>query len=620
MRPRKIFRITFWTLGAGAVALVAGFAPSRLRAQAAAGCEAPPDVQAALDQLPDREPPEVTDWQYHSEKLTAFQTLLKQYPNDFFVQRAYINFMGYPYEERTRVIAEYKARHEQNPSDPDAAYLYGTTLVGRSSGEAIKLFESALRAAPAFPWPHLTLAEIYNAPVFLDKQKALAHTKSFLSACPSVFDGYDHATQLDNLELAREAATKLRAILAPRSDRKALDAYPTLWALEFKAHPPSEYGPLRKQVAEDLTRIRALNAVHTREWYDALEEGYKLAGDQKQSDWAKDERVRLFPNHWELAAREKWDKEHHYPQRDDPADKKRAYYTELLQQSAEWVKARPVSGSIWSARLNAMEHLDNIPAAEIEAAVDKYMEVERANGGPSGPELDDYSTAAEVLAKKHLEPDRLVEFAEKGLKKFDVDSKHPMYDLYATKENLSNNNFYEASNETQLLAYKADGFFELKQASKAQLTLQQLDERLQDLKPLIGDKQERRKAYLGNESDYWFLMGRLAELQDRKQDAMAYYESGLLARLEAQQKPETGEPDELADNAHRLWTELGGTKDGWSAWFGKREAALASLATLTWEDANEPLPPLNITDLNGKTWTLADLKGKETFLNFWATW
>jgi len=34
----------------------------------------------------------------------------------------------------------------------------------------------------------------------------------------------------------------------------------------------------------------------------------------------------------------------------------------------------------------------------------------------------------------------------------------------------------------------------------------------------------------------------------------------------------------------------------------------------------EPLPDFQLTDLQGKTWRLADLKGKVTFINVWASW
>lgn len=36
--------------------------------------------------------------------------------------------------------------------------------------------------------------------------------------------------------------------------------------------------------------------------------------------------------------------------------------------------------------------------------------------------------------------------------------------------------------------------------------------------------------------------------------------------------------------------------------------------------AGQPLPPLQALDLQGKTWNLADLRGRAVVLNFWATW
>ena len=36
--------------------------------------------------------------------------------------------------------------------------------------------------------------------------------------------------------------------------------------------------------------------------------------------------------------------------------------------------------------------------------------------------------------------------------------------------------------------------------------------------------------------------------------------------------------------------------------------------------AGQALPPLAATDLNGKTWELAALRGRAVLINFWATW
>jgi hypothetical protein len=597
-----------------------GFAPSVLQAQGVEACGPLPTVKAGLDQLPSYQSPAQTDWQYHEQWSAAIQVLLGQYPDDLFVQRTYISSMLNPYD-REKVIEQYKVRHEQSPDNPQISYLYALTLVGRQSPEAIKLLDTALEKAPKFPWPHLSLVTIYASPNFLDKQQSVAHMKAFLDLCPQTLEGYEALTRLDDKELIRQSAERLRALLQTRSDPDALGAYSTLWSLEFKAHPPSEYEPLRKRVAEDLKHIHTLDLQDKRQSYEALEEGYKLVNDQEQSDKLKEERQRRFPQPWELAAMEKWRKDHQYPGADDPADKKRAFYSDLLKQTEQWVRERPNTTYIWWERLDAMEHLDDVATAEVEATVDKAFEVAKSNAGPRELDSDDYFNVAEILSKKGLQPERVVEMAQKGLAQLEVESKRPpSHDLYNTKERLEDVSFYRASQRVQGLVFETDGYLRLKQADKAQLNLAQIDVRLQELKPLSGDKQERRDTCSRQESFYWELMGRLAELQNRKLDAMAFYENGLLKRLEARQKPETGMKDELAENARRLWNDLGGTDEGWKLWYGRRADTLAQQATLTWEEANVPLPAFELTDLHGKTWQVANLKGKVTFLNFWASW
>jgi hypothetical protein len=600
-------------------ALLLAFIPAGVRAQGPDACEPAPALKAALDQIPSYQSPSQTDWQYEQQRLSAIRALLQQYPDDVFVLRTYFNSVWND-EDRDKLREEFKARHEKNPDDPLSSYLYANLLVGRDSPQATKLFESALAKAAKFPWPHYSLVTIYRSPNFQNKDLAASHMKAFLGLCPESLDGYRLLTEFDDKEMLREGAAKLRALLQPRSDTDALGAYSTLWSQEFKTHPPSEYGPLRKQVGEDLQRLRALNLQDKRQWYRALEEGYKLVNDQKQSDWAKDERQRRFPTPYELPAMSKWEKDHKWPASDAPADKKREYFTEYLKQSAEWVKERPNTTFIWSGRASAMAYLQEVPAAEVEAAVDKAFQVTKANAGPHDLDSYDYFNVAEVLSKRGLQPERIVEMAQKGLARLEIESKQPFYDLYATKDNIEDNKFYRASQRIQGLQFEADGYVRLKQTDKAQILLAQIDERLQDFKTLAGDKQSRKEDCLGRESSYWGLMGRLAELQNRKSDAMAFYEEGLLKRLEGRQKPETGVKDELADNARTLWKSLGGTDEGWRVWYGRQADALLQQATLTWEEANLPLPTFQLADLHGKTWQVADLKGKVTFLNFWASW
>lgn len=601
-----------------ALILFASSITPQSRAQQLDACSPSPEVQAALDVLPKRMPNQ-TEWGFHQKELEAIQAVRRQHPNDIFVERRYINAMR-DRTERPKVIEEYKARWAANPHSPLMAYLYGLMLVGHESTESIKLFNRALEKDPKFPWPHIPLRWLYSSPVFRDKTKADAHLKAFLDTCPTSFEGYEELSRADeDKEMIRMSAARLRAVLEKRDDADAIAAYQTLWALEFKATPPSEYEALRERTARDVVRIRALNLQEKRQWYDALEDGYKVANDQKNADWAKNERELHDPSPWAPPSLGKWLEDHHSPNKDDSEEIKRAYNKELLVQTNKWIQERPNTTFIWGMRLDALTQLDEVPRAEIETAADQLIKVAQKNTGPGGPDSADYFKVTRALSQRHLQPGRVMEMAEKGLEAVEIEEKEAFFDLYMDKERAEFR-FYNTSRKLDGLAYLAQASIELKQADKAQITLSRMDERLQDLKSLAGDKSDRKESYLEHLSAYWGRMGRLAELQQRKLDAMGFYENALLARLEAKQKPVSGEKDELAEDAKTLWSSLGGTSEGWTMWYGRRANELARSVTLRWEDANEPLAGFELEDLNGKTWSVESLKGKVTFLNFWASW
>jgi hypothetical protein len=590
-----------------------------LHAQAPDSCAPIPAVKAALDELPSYATPDQTMPQFREQKMARIQALLRQYPGDLFIERTYTDFQSWT-PERDQVIEHYKGLAEKNPDDARWLYLYGLTLVGRQSPEAIKLLGSAMVKDPKFAWPHLKLAAIYTAPNFLNKEKSVAEVKSFLNLCPASFEGYQQLIQSDDRGLQSASAQKLRDLLRARTDPDAVGAYRTLWSLEFKARPPAEYEPLRKQVAEDIKRIRSLNLEEKRQWYSALEEGYKLVNDQKQSDWAKAERQRRFPSMWELAAAEKWWKDQPRPTAEDPLEKRQAYYIDLLKQTEQWVKQRPNTTYIWWQRLNAMEHLEDVPLAEVQDFGERAVKVGESNAGPWGPDSDIYLNVAAVFSKKKIQPARVVELVHKGLEQLEAESKQPPYDLWAKKDNIEESNFYRSSTRLEALTFETQAYLQLGDNQKAQQELAKIDQRLPELKSLAGTKEDRMKGYSSRQVAYWRLMARLAEAEHHQLDAMAYYENALLTRLQAGIKPETGEKDELAADAQKLWTTLGGSADGWKQWYARPAAELAAKSTLTWQESNEPLPAFEIADIKGKTWQLADLRGKVVLLNVWASW
>lgn len=584
-------------------------------------CNPSPEVKAALDLL--REPtPDQTKWGFHQKELEAIQAVRRQYPNDIFVERRYIEAMQ-DRTERPKVIEEYKTKWIANSQSPLMAYLYGLVLVGPESSESIKLLIGALETDPKFAWPHLSLVQIFSSRKFRDPSKASAHLKSFLDACPTSFDGYEELSRAkENREATGIYAARLRALLEKRDDIDAIAEYRTLWTLEFRTTSPSEYQGLRERTARDVLRIRALDLHEKRQWYDALEEGYRLTNDQRAVDWAKNERELHVPDPWYPAFSDKWFEDHHFPSEDASAETRSAYNKELLAQTNSWIRERPNSTYVWEIRLDALTQLKEVFPQEIETAADQLIQVAQKNAGPVGPDSRDYFKVAHALSKRHLQPDHVQEMATKGLELSEIEEKYLLrdYDLYFDKDGAAEFRFYRAHENVDGLAYLAEAYIELKQADKAQVTLSRMDERLQDLKSLVGDKNAYKDSYLEKMSAYWSLMGRLAQLQQRKLDAMGFYESALLERLDAKQKPVPGQKDELAEDARKLWLSLGGTSQGWTMWYGRRANELARSVTLRWDDANEPLTPFHLADLNGKTWSVESLKGKVTFLNFWASW
>ena len=145
---------------------------------------------------------------------------------------------------------------------------------------------------------------------------------------------------------------------------------------------------MRQQVRQDLERIRPLDFEKYRQWYETLDDGYKLVNDQKQADWADEQLRRRFPSAGESPEMTKWFKDHPWPAVDASRHTRLAFYSDLLAQTTQSSKehANEILRSffIWRYRLDAMEHLDEVPATEVEIAVDQMLKFAGENMG-DGP-------------------------------------------------------------------------------------------------------------------------------------------------------------------------------------------------------------------------------------------
>jgi thiol-disulfide isomerase/thioredoxin len=116
--------------------------------------------------------------------------------------------------------------------------------------------------------------------------------------------------------------------------------------------------------------------------------------------------------------------------------------------------------------------------------------------------------------------------------------------------------------------------------------------------------------------------GKLAEAEGRKMDAITLYVKAIASRA---QDPDT------AKHARALWDEMGGTGEGWDSATAVNQVpvkpAAAAKAAVTaafqfaaWNRVNKALNEMSLKDVQAKTWTLADLRGKMTLVTAWATW
>jgi hypothetical protein len=551
-----------------------------------------------------------TGWEFRQKRLASLQTLRARFPDDMFVQRDYINLVRQT--ELQQVTQEYRALYERNPDDPRLAFLYGILLEGQRSAEAIRVLEGALAKHPEYPWPHRPLARIYAAKNFLNKDLADKHDAAFLEACPAEVASYNRVPHAEDKTYVASIAAKLRALVEQRPG--SFGASSTLWSLEFKSRPTAEFPQVRQQVARDLEKIRSLKLENNPAWYGALLAGYKLVNNPEQADWAQAEQERRFPPPMPPAM-SKWRDGHPDPSPDDPPGKKREFYGELLKQTDEWIKARPNYAYTWFRRLEALANLEGAPADEILSAAEKFVQGSERDTGPQGTAPYVYLNTASALSKKHLAPERVLALADKGIARADT----PVFssDLNASKEDME---FYKPYHWLRGTLLQTRALLDLKRTDEAAGRLTQFEEKAKPLKSLVGDDLDRKETWSSWMINWWTSKARVAQLQGREQDAMAYYEKALLERIGAQVKPESGVPDELAEDASRLWKKLGGSSDAWQTWYGDPASALARKAVIAWSTVNEPLPAFELKDMKGKAWNLASLKGKVTFLNFWASW
>lgn len=551
------------------------------------------------------------------DRKAAVRALLTEFPKDVWVHRVNQDSMRQGPLYGQAAIDQYKDLLAKNPDDAEFLYLYGRTLVGTKTPEAITLFERALAKDAKYAPARLSLVEIYRAPNFKDPQKATENLKAWMEACPAQLDGFRFLERMEPSEFVRNSVMRMRSLLESRSDEAAVAQYPVLWRLEFQTHPAPEYGQVKENVRKDLARLSELDPANKPMLGSALREGYKLVDDAEGLRRVENELPKAPGTSAAIEAYNEWEKAHPYPQPkqgqkfnpDELNKRNRA----LLDATAEWIQKWPDQSFVWSQRMMALQVNRETPDSEVDRAVEGMRRAAKSVTGNGSPW--EFQAASLYLQRKmHL--NEIPGMVQQGLEKLDKVPEQRTSDLFPAQSG--------AGMQSMRFMQRAQGLLTLvdvyQQTDQPQMAMQALAEfrkTLDENRPDDSDKGFGKLNWARQEAMYWDRMAQAAEKQGRKLDALTFYQN----QMRASAIP--GDQQHVKLRAKPLWTDLGGTDAGWEAWLAKIEPVkpvTAATTTTTWEKMNRPLPELGLTDMRGKTWRLTDIKGKTTLINLWATW
>ena len=583
-----------------------------------APCEATPVVKQALKIVSNK------DLSRDSE-VGAYRELLTRYPKNLFVHQRYQDAAMYPTpKEWNAVIEEYRGLAKAHPGDPVFEYLALRAAIGNGTKDLMPALE---RVSGRVPAAHLSLVQVYQSTVFKDAVKARDHLDAFMNACPTTLTPFQYLRSIETSDFVKASTARLRQLLAKRTNLETAEWYPTLWSLEFRIRPVAEHDLLRKQVAEDVRRLRTLKGTDAM-FLSTLRSGYKQAGDADGEKWATGELAKLSY----YATKALWDKDHPYPKVTDSPEVTQAYYQAHAKASPEWVRKWPNEVMAWFEWVSVLISAKPADRGDVLKAGEGLLDIvskkpgSMSFGSPIGG--SSFSMKVAYLYATHgAALDRLPDLVAQGIKDNDAPKAGSIgldSDLYPEPARPAGASESAYPWYGRLTA--ADVWIKVKDAARARKALLDVQARVEAAKPTVEPKDAsyagKQRAYLSRQADYWLRMGDLAAIEGHKTDAMTFYQNAVLARPVA---PAAGAKDELGTKARALWTELGGSNEGWQAWFTRRDllggaSPAGAAAALTWTPMEKTLPAFELVDLRGATLRLTDFKGKATLVGIWATW
>ena len=453
------------------------------------------------------------------------------------------------------------------------------------------------------------MTEIYSSAAFHDPAKVAKNLREFHRACPANLEVYAHLNVIEDQSALRESAAALRAQLLSATEPWQLRYYPTLWAAEFRLAPAAGLDRAKKVVAEDVARIEPISKGNESAVLNVLRDGYRLSGQPDGEQRTEARMAAVRPRDPAFDACSAWEKDHRMlPGKDARDTRAIAHY----QASGDWIKQWPDNVFAWQQRRDALMETHSHSAEDWKQVADGLTRT----GYSTDPESRKYGIAqdwvgADVMVKEALDTLR-------GLLDWSETDPPAQSDLIRGTIAADLDASERAKFRFAILVTLADAALKLKDYDLAHSTLSKMRKWLDNEFPKYYGQDPMN--FPDREGRYLIRMARLAQAEGRKLDALAYYHDLITNPIYVREYPGP------VGVAQTLFKELGGTDDGWAAWSkvepwpAGRPELPPGMPVLPWAAINRALPDMHIPDATGRTWTLADFKGKTTLVFLWATW
>jgi thiol-disulfide isomerase/thioredoxin len=586
-----------------------------------AWCEPPEALRSQLEAL---EPwgsecfPGQPCWQ---SRVDAAKKLVATYPDDLFVNHTYqdlLRIVGREGPGAAGLAEEYKARARKHPADAVAQYLAGR--VSENTDDERKLYEKALAIALDFPWAHRGLVVVEaRKPDRASRDQALMRREAerFMTLCPAqVGAALQLANLIEDAPFWQDHVAGLRAAVQAARPHQQMQAYPLLWSLEFRLASVAQHPPLRTQVASDLKAIEDLHLVDDLGWWAARAKGLELMGNVEGKKRLAAELAQRHPCSQQgvEAAFEKWGADHQYPAENAGEGEKASFAKVFYDATTEWLLRCPDEFQFWLVRLAAIGLRKELPNGAVKTDLDRILDLWERYKGLVKMWESPYVQAARLFLDRGIEIERVPSLVEKEieLRRESREERKSWPEEKERQQMMVGDSIQLA--RLQVLAGRAE--LALGRKNAAHKALADASAALDAVRADATEIPRVVMALHDAEAELWEQRAGLAAAEGHTLDASAMLlKASSLAPKRA----------ELAERAKTLWRQAGGSVEGWALLTATlAESRPAGLVVATeqsgWEKGATALKPFDLQALDGKRWTLEDLKGKVAFVNVWATW